>query len=92
MGTKQTALKLLMIHVWGYLAYVLDPVLQDGKKLPKWKPHSQRGVFVGYSPQHASTIGMILNLTTKLISPQYTVAHDDYFATMHADGNVIPEE
>ena len=81
-----------MIHVWGCPAYVLDPVLQAGKKLPKWKPCSQRGVFVGYSPRHASTIGMILNLTMKSISPQYHVVYDAYFTTTYADGNVIPEE
>ena len=28
------------LHVWGCPTYVLDPKLQDGKKLPKWKPRS----------------------------------------------------
>jgi hypothetical protein len=27
-------------HVWGCPVYVLDPHLQDGKKLPKWHPRS----------------------------------------------------
>ena len=26
------------MHVWGCPVYVLDKTLQDGKKLPKWKP------------------------------------------------------
>lgn len=30
-------------HVWGCPVYVLDPKLQDGKKLPKWSPHCRRG-------------------------------------------------
>ena len=38
-------------HLWGCLAYVLDPVLQDGKKLPKWQAHSHRGMFLGDSSQ-----------------------------------------
>mgnify|MGYP000400032102 CR=1 FL=1 len=25
-------------HVWGCPTYVLDPMLQDGKKIPKWQP------------------------------------------------------
>lgn len=28
-------------HVWGCPVYVLDPKLQDGKKLPKWLPRTQ---------------------------------------------------
>ena len=32
----RTALKDL--HVWGCPVYVLDPKIQDGKKLPKWSP------------------------------------------------------
>ena len=27
-------------HVWGCPVYVLDPKLQDGKKLPKWDPRA----------------------------------------------------
>eukprot|EP00957_Ditylum_brightwellii_P122546 9345090-Ditylum_brightwellii.AAC.2 len=34
---------LLNSHVWGCLTYVLDPMLQDSKKLPKWSPRKWRG-------------------------------------------------
>ena len=37
------------MHVWGYLSSVLEPALQDGYKLLKWKPHSQCGLFLGFS-------------------------------------------
>jgi hypothetical protein len=57
-------------HVWGCPVYVLDPKLQDGHKLPKWQPCSPRGMFVGVSPDHSSTIGRILNIRTGSISPQ----------------------
>ena len=64
-GCKQEFdLDVRTLHVWGCPAYVLDPVLQDGKKLPKWKPRARRGVFLGKSDRHASTIGNILNLAT----------------------------
>ena len=31
------------LHVWGCPTYILDPKLQDGKKIPRWKPRSRRG-------------------------------------------------
>jgi hypothetical protein len=55
--------------VWGCPVYVLDPKLQDGKKIPKWDPRSRRGMFVGMSQSHSSTVGKILN-------------HDDLFTTV----------
>ena len=56
-------------HVWGCPAYVLDPKLQDGKKLPKWQARARRGQYLGVSPDHSSTIGRILNLRSGFISP-----------------------
>ncbi|MGH3624340.1 MAG: hypothetical protein ACRDQ5_21565, partial [Sciscionella sp.] len=58
-------------HVWGCPTYVLDPTLQDGKKIPKWRPRSRRGMFVGISPDHSTTVSDVLNLTTLSITPQY---------------------
>ena len=36
-------------HVWGCPTYVLEPKLQDGRKLPKWSPRAKRGQFLGFS-------------------------------------------
>jgi len=69
-------------HVWGCSVYVLDPKLQDGKKLPKWTPRSRRGQYLGPSPDHSTTIGRILNLRTGHISPQFHVVYDDLFMTV----------
>ena len=69
-------------HVWGCPAYVLDPKLQDGKKLPKWQARARRGQYRGVSPDHSSTIGRILNLRSGFISPQYHVIYDDLFSTV----------
>ncbi|MGH7955352.1 MAG: hypothetical protein ACREOZ_05270, partial [Gloeomargaritales cyanobacterium] len=74
-------------HVWGCPTYVLDPTLQDGKKLPKWKPRSRRGMFVGVSPDHSTNVSEILNLTTLSITPQYHLVYDDFFTTVYC-----PEE
>ena len=39
-GTKFDFPLICNTHVWGCPAYVLDPHLQDGKKLLKWKPRA----------------------------------------------------
>ena len=69
-------------HVFGCPAYVLHPKLVEGSKIPKWDPRSRQGKFVGYSKEHASNAGLILNPTTGFISPQYHVLYDDEFQTV----------
>jgi hypothetical protein len=70
-------------RVWGCPVYVLNPKLQDGKKLPKWTMRSRQGVYLGISPVHASTVGRILNITTGAITPQYHVMYDEYYTTVN---------
>jgi hypothetical protein len=90
--TKGDGTPILHSHVWGCPAYVLDPKLQDGKSLPKWEPKSRRGVFVGVSPIHSSTVGLIRNRTTGYISPQFHVVYDDLFQTVAAPAERDPPE
>jgi len=52
--------------------------------VPKWEPRSKRGQFVGYSPLHASSVGMIRNLNTHHVPPQFHVMYDDFFETVHS--------
>jgi hypothetical protein len=73
---------LCRLRVWGCPVYVLDPRLQDGKKLPKWHPRARRGMFLGFSTQHSSTVGRILNLVTGYISPHYHVVYGKLFSTV----------
>ena len=68
--------------MWGSPVYVLDPKLQDGKKLPKWTPRARRGMNVGFLPLHTSTVTRVLNLETGFISPQYHYVCDDNFSTV----------
>jgi hypothetical protein len=82
-GTKADSYaRLQRSHVWGSPVYVLDPKLQDGKKIPKFNPRSRRGQYLGQSTAHSSTIGRILNLNTGWVSPQYHVVYDDLFTTV----------
>lgn len=90
---------LKQVHVWGCPVFVLDPKLQDGKKVPKWDPRTRRGLYLGQSPEHSSTVGLILNIRTGHVSPQFHVVHDDLFSTVPGGGldgflidGVIPTE
>jgi Integrase core domain. len=85
-GTTVPRHKLRDLHVWGCPVYVLDPTLQQGKKLPRWQPRSRRGVFVGYSRFHSSDVPLVLNLQTGSISPQFHVVFDDSFSTVPSIG------
>ena len=68
-----------------------DPKLQDGKKLPKWQARARRGQYLGTSPDHSSTVGLIHNLRTGFISPQYHVIYDDLFSSVpNAESSGLP--
>jgi hypothetical protein len=73
-------------RVWGFPTYVLDPKLQDGKKIPKWKARARRGQFLGMSTAHASTVGLIRNLVTQYVSPQFHVVYDELFQSIANSG------
>jgi hypothetical protein len=77
-------------HVWGCLVYVPDHMLQDGKKLPKWRPRAHRGFYVGVSQRHSTNIRRVLNLQTGHISDQFHCVYDDRFATVSCpNGNPV---
>ena len=69
-------------RVFGCPTYVLDPKLQDGKKLPKWRRKSRLGVYLGASTEHSPTVARVLNPVSGYISPQYHVVFDEYFSTV----------
>ena len=73
-------------HVWGAPSYVLESRLNSaGGKIPKWKPRSRRGQFVGHSPVHAKNTCLVQNLNTGYISPQHHIIMDDWFETVFYD-------
>ena len=77
-------------HVFGCPVYVLEPKLQDGKKIPKWEPRARLGMFVGFSRVHSSLVPLVLNVKTGKISPQYHVVFDDKFETVHSRDDTAP--
>lgn len=78
--------KLQDLHVWGSPVYVLDSTLADGKKLPCWK----RSVYVGISTKHSGSVPLVLNLSSGKITPQYHVVYDDWFQTVSATDDDLP--
>ncbi len=85
--TKSDHQELRMSKVWGCPSYVLDPRIQDGKKIPRWNPRSKMGQFLGRSQEHAGSIGLIRNLKTGAVSAQFHVVYDDHFSTVSSDWN-----
>ena len=83
--TKSDHQELRGAKVWGCPAYVLDPRIQDGKKIPRWNPRSRMGQFLGRSDEHASSIGLIRNLKTGAVSAQFHVVYDNHFSTVQSD-------
>ena len=75
--TRWPQKRFLDLHVWGCPIYVLEKSLQNGQKIPKWKPRSNRSIHMGISHEHASTVPLALNTSTGAITPQFHVVFDD---------------
>ena len=71
-------------HAFGCPVFVLDDALQQRSTIPKWNPRVRVGCYVGKSLFHASSISLIMNTSTGLISPQFHCVHDDNFSTIDA--------
>ncbi len=81
-NTRHTNKDIRRTHPFGCPVFVLDPILQDGNKIPKWNSRACQGMFVGFSANHSSLVPLILNISTGKITPQYHVVFDDKFQTV----------
>ncbi len=79
LSTKTNSSELCRAHVFGCPVYVLDPALQDNKKVPRWNSRLRQGIFVGFSDQYWSLVPLVLNPHMQHISPQYRIVFDDDF-------------
>jgi len=83
--------RLLNARTWGCPCYVLEPKLREGgSKIPRWQPRTCRGQFLCFSQNHASTVGLILNLRSGSIIPQFHVVYDSEFETVTSSTNGQP--
>ena len=69
-------------HTFGCPVYTLKSGLASEDGIPHWQPRSRIGLYLGPSPRHARTVGLILNLQTGLASPQFHVSFDELFKTV----------
>ena len=60
-------------------------------KVLKWYPSSGGIQFVGNSPLHPRTVGLVRNLNTGNISSQFHEVYDDHFEAVHASLEKEPE-
>ena len=56
------------LHVWSCAVSVPEKTIQDGKKISCWHPRSEHCVNMGLSKQHASSIPLVLHLSTGTIT------------------------
>ena len=89
----RTTMNLKDEHPWGCPIYVLDHRNQDvSGGMPKWEPCSRIGIYLGRSPFHASSVALVLNPRTGLVSPQYYMAFDnDFSAVPHMISGTVPK-
>jgi hypothetical protein len=80
-------------HPFGCPVFVLDPSLHQGHKIPCWWPCSRVSIYLGLSPEHASSIPLVLSTTSGLVSPQFHVVFDDEFTTTNClHTNLLPSK
>jgi hypothetical protein len=79
------------LHVWGCPVYCLEKDMHDGKKLPRWKPRSHHTMNMGLLAKHASTVPLVLNLDTGYINIHFNIIFDDWFATVAASVDTLPD-
>jgi hypothetical protein len=72
-------------HPFGSPVYVLHNSLQSQHSHNKWTDRSRVGIFLGHSPNHASSVPLVLNTQTGLVSPQFHCIYDDAFDTSKRD-------
>ena len=73
------------LHPFGCPVYVLRDKLQNGQKVPKWELRARCGIYIGPSPHHATSVGLILSNETGIVSPQFHCIYDDLFETTKTD-------
>ena len=81
-SSSEVASNMKDFHTFGCPVYTLDEGLASGKGIPHWHPRSRIGLYLGPSPRHARTVGLVLNLQTGLTSPQFHVSYDEFFETV----------
>jgi hypothetical protein len=81
--TKFNQIYLQYVKVWECPTCVLNPKLQDGKKIPKWESHSRLDQFLGFGDNHSSLVGLVRNVHTEYMSPQFHAVYHERFTSIN---------
>ena len=76
------ALKIKHFYALSCPTYVLHNTLQGQHPIPKWNKRTRLGIYLGPSLNQSRSVHLILNPRTGNVSPQYHVAHDNFFETV----------
>jgi Reverse transcriptase (RNA-dependent DNA polymerase) len=88
----RVAFKAKNMHTFGCPMYVLDSQLQVGNSIPKWQTQARLAIKLGNSLNHATNVGLALNLTTGLVSAVFHAKFDETFATVsNSYGQYVPK-
>ena len=74
-------------HPFGCPTYCLDNALASQQNLNKWEQRARLGIYLGFSPNHARNVSLVLNPQTGLVSPQFHTKCDDLFETVEYPRN-----
>ena len=76
-------------HPFGSPVYVLENTLQAQQPHNKWSDRSRVGIFMCHSPNHSTSVPLILNTQTGNVSPQFHCIYDDDFDTCKRDAKFV---
>ena len=76
--------EVVALSMFGCPTYILDNKLQGKLSIPKWFSHTRLGVYLGPSPNHSRSVGLVLNPRTGQVLLQFHVKHDEFFKTVLA--------
>ena len=71
--------------------WVLQKEIADGKKTPRWKNRSTRGVHTGVSEKHSGDAPLALNPNSGKITPQWNAIFDDWFGAVTIEEDNLPD-
>jgi hypothetical protein len=76
-------LPIRQFYHFGCPVYVLDSNLQANKRGgSKWRQRTRLGINLGFSPQHAKSVHLVLSLQSGCVSPQFHCTFDNNFETL----------
>ena len=82
LSKSQALLNIKDQHTLGHPVFVLDPKLQQSRKLPKENDRLNLFVCVATSQFHAGDVSLVMSYYTGLISSQFHLVFDDTFYTI----------